>query len=139
LAAATLSNRHACDLPVASPGTVAAMAARMAYTDRAFRALAQERPDLVVALLRAAGVELVRGELEIVPKDVDDSQLVAPATPAADLELARPHLERAVRAEPWSEFGNCALMELQVTALPGVAETGWDLVLSSVKGSGAGR
>jgi len=61
------------------------MAARMAYTDRAFRALAQERPDLVVALLRAAGVELVRGELEIVPEDVDDSQLVAPASPAADL------------------------------------------------------
>ena len=57
----------------------------MAYTDRAFRALAQERPELVLALLRAAGVELAREDVQVVPEDVDDSQLVRPASPAADL------------------------------------------------------
>jgi len=58
----------------------------MAYTDRAFRALAQERPDLVLALLRAAGVEIAqRADVDVVPEEVDDSQLVRPATPATDL------------------------------------------------------
>lgn len=66
-------------------GTLAANASLMAYTDRAFRALAQERPELLLALLRVAGVELARHDVDVVPDDVADSQLVAPASPAADL------------------------------------------------------
>jgi hypothetical protein len=71
---------------------------RMPIVDRAFRSLAQARPDLVVAVLRAAGVELVPGDAELVPEDVDDPSLVPPPAPIADL-VARVGAEDVLHVE----------------------------------------
>ncbi len=56
----------------------------MPSSDRAFRALARERPDLVVALLERVAADLLPAGGEVTPESVDDPHLDPPPPTDAD-------------------------------------------------------
>ena len=60
-------------------GTTRANAAGVTRTDRTFRALAREQPDIVLALLRASGESASELDMACSPDEVGDPQLDRPA------------------------------------------------------------